>query len=38
MFSLVFGLVIASVGILLMMFLMREPALEAMAAFDLLER
>lgn len=33
-FSLVFGLVMAPVGILLMMFLMREPALDAMVAIE----
>ena len=37
-FSLVFGLVMAPVGILLMMFLMREPALDAMAPRGLLGR
>jgi hypothetical protein len=38
MFSLVFGLLIAPVGILWMMFLMRDPAFDAMAVFDLLGR
>lgn len=37
-YSLVFGLAIAPVGILLIMFLTREPALDAMAAFDLTGR
>lgn len=38
MFSLVFRLLIAPVGILWMMFLMRDPAFDAMAVFDLLGR